>query len=298
MINEPLLAAQPPVSGSRFADLLPTPPEVSAEWNTFAFHLIDAPRQVTAKFADHVLGLHVSGTHRVRQEVDGRSVEGLSTPGAVSLIPARLSATFEATAPARVMMLFMPDAFLSRVLGYWEADPRKVEIRWQSLVRDRVIECVMTRLAREVQDGSPRGRLYAESASEFLAHHVIHAYSSLSTPPPSIAGGLPRRRLNVVLDFIEENLSQPIALRDLAGLAGVGVRHFERAFRQALGVPPHRYVLQRRVAVAQQLLLSQPKVTVSEVAARVGFSSSHHLASTFRRETGYTPAAFRRLGAR
>ena len=298
MINEPLLAAQPPVSGSQFVDLLPTPPEVSAEWNTFAFHLIDAPLQVTTRFADHVLGLHVSGAHRIRQEVDGRSAEGLSAPGAVSLIPARLSATFEASAPARVMMLFIPDAFLSRVLGYWEADPGKVEIRWQSLVRDRVIEGVMTRLALEVQDGAPHGRLYAESASEFLAHHVIHAYSSLSTTPPPTTGGLSRRRLNVVLDFIEENLSQRITLRDLAGLAGVGVRHFERAFRQALGVPPYQYVLQRRVAEAQQLLLSKPKVTVSEVAARFGFSSSHHLASAFRRETGYAPAAFRRLSAR
>jgi AraC family transcriptional regulator len=258
-----------------------------------------APLQVTTKFEDHVLGLHVSGKHFSRQEVDGRAAGGPSAPGAINLIPARLRAAFEADAPARVLMLFVPDAFLSRVLAeHWAADPQNVEIRWQCLVRDRVIEGVMTRLALEAQSGSPRGRLYAESACEFLAHHVIHAYSSLSTPPPLATGGLPRRRLNVVLEYIEGNLAQPIALRHLAGLAGVSARHFARAFRQAVGVPPYEYVLQRRIDVAQGLLLGQPKLTVGQVASRVGFSSSNHLASAFRRKTGYSPGAFRRHNAR
>jgi AraC family transcriptional regulator len=197
------------------------------------------------------------------------------------------------------MVLFVPDAFLSRVLTeHWAADPHNVEIRWQCLVRDRVIEGVMTRLAFEAQSGSPRGQLYAESACEFLAHHVIHAYSSLSTPPRLTTGGLPRRQLNIVLEYIEGNLAQPIALRHLAGLAGVSARHFARAFRQALGVPPYEYVLQRRIDVAQSLLLGQPKLTVGQIATRVGFSSSNHLAWAFRRKTGYSPGAFRRHNAR
>jgi hypothetical protein len=52
---------------------------------------------------------------------------------------------------------------------------------WQFLGRDRVIEDAMTQLAMEAKSGSPSGRLYAESACEFLAHHIIHSYSSMST---------------------------------------------------------------------------------------------------------------------
>jgi AraC family transcriptional regulator len=100
------------------------------------------------------------------------------------------------------------------------------------------------------------------------------------------------------LDYIEENLAQPIALRQLGELAGISTRHFERAFRQATGVPPHAYVVRKRVARAQNLLLGEPGLTIDEIAVRAGFSSSSHLSSTFRRQTGYSPTAFRRLQSR
>ena len=98
------------------------------------------------------------------------------------------------------------------------------------------------------------GSLYAESACEFLAHHIIHAHSTVAAPPSLASGGLAARRLKIVLDYIEENLAEPISLHRLAELAGVSARHFERAFRQALGVPPHAYVLGKRVEAAQRLL--------------------------------------------
>ena len=192
--------------------------------------------------------------------------------------------------------LFIPDAFLSRVLLQdWDVEPRNVGIVWQFLVRDPLVEGVLTSLAFEARNGSPSGQLYAESACEFLTHHLLYRYSSLSPRSPRSRGGLAGSRLKVVLEYIQETLAQPIALRRLAELAGVSPRHFERAFRQATGMPPHAYVMGKRVAAAKQLLISQPKLTVQEIALRVGFGSSSHLASTFRRQTGYSPTAFGRL---
>jgi|SRR5262245_11628292 len=289
---------QRPVTASQFQDLLPTPPHVSTAWKTFALHVVDAPLHMTATFADSVVGLHVAGTHRVRQNVDGRVVEGRSDPGNLTLFPSHARVTIDAktSVPLRFMVLFVPDGFLSRVIAeHWDADPRDVEVIWQFLTRDPVVESIMTRLGVEAQNDSPSGQLYAESACEFLAEHIIHSYSSLSTPPPQSSGGLPGGRLKIVLEYIDDALSQPIALRQLAALAGVSARHFERAFRQALGVPPHAYVLGRRVATARDLLLSQRALTVEQIATQVGFSSSSHLASAFRRHTGYSPAIFRRM---
>ena len=221
-----------------------------------------------------------------------RPVEGWSDPGTVNLTPANVEATWQASGPSRAIVLLMPDAFLSRVISeHWNADPRRVEIVPQFLAHDPVIQGVATRLALEAQDGSPSGRLYAESACEFIAHHLIHAYSTLSARAPRASGGLPGHRLKRILDYIEENLAQPIALRQLGELAGTSVRHFERAFRQAVGVPPHAYVLRKRVARAQNLLLGESALTLDEIAARAGFSSSSHLSSTFRRQTGYSPTA-------
>jgi AraC family transcriptional regulator len=290
---------QPVNSASRIVDILPAPPSVSLAWSAFSLTVSEPPLHVTVAFTDHVLASQISGRCRLRQEISGRAVERWTGPGAVSLAPAHVEGTWDATGPSRVIHLGIPDAFLSRVIAEeWGVEPGKVEIVGQFLVRDPVIESVMTRMALEAQSGSPSGQLYAESASEFLARHIIHSYSSLAKPLPRLAGGLSARRLKAVLDCIEENLGQPIALHRLAELAGVSTRHFERAFRQALGVPPHAYLLRRRVTAARHLLLSQPRLSIEHIAKRVGFSSSSHLGSAFRREIGYSPTALRRLSSR
>jgi AraC family transcriptional regulator len=293
---------RPPITAARFLDFLPSPPDASATWSVFSVHVMEPPVQATMAWSDHVLALQLSGTCRLRREMGGRSAEGWSGPGCVSLIPARVEGTWEGrghSGISRAIALFVPEVFLSRVIAQdWDVEPRSVAIVDRFLARDPVIEGLLTRLAFEARNGSPSGSIYAESACEFLAHHIIHAHSSLAAPPPPSSGGLPARRLKQILEYVEENLGQPISLRQLADLAGLSARHFERAFRQALGVPPHAYVLQKRVAAARQLLLDQPTLAIQEIAVRVGFSSASHLASAFRRRTGHTPGAFRRLQSR
>jgi AraC family transcriptional regulator len=283
-------------STSGFAELLPAPPKTLAG-TPFPLHVVDAtPLRASTAFADLALGLYTSGRHRISRKAWSRSIEGWTDPGTINITPANLYGTWEADGPSRAIVLFVPDAFLLHVIAeHWEADPRRVEIIPQFLVRDPVIEAVVTRLATEAQDGSPSGTLYAESACEFLAHHMIQAYSTLSRRPSRPSGGLSARRITDVTAYIEENLAQRIALRELAALARVSVRHFERAFRQSLGVAPHTYVLERRVSAARDLLLSQPTLTVEQIALQVGFSSSSHLGLVFSRQTGYSPATFRRM---
>src|SRR4029077_2458017 len=71
--------------------------------------------------------------------------------------------------------------------------------------------------------GSPSRLLYAESAGECLAYHLIQGHSTLSKAPGRTLGGLPVPRLRVVKNYIEENLGNPITLRELASRACVSV---------------------------------------------------------------------------
>ena len=285
----------PPIA-AEFTELLGVSPTDSAAWDPFFLQIVDdTPLQARVYFRDLALGVYLSGRHRIRRQIGNSVVEGWSDPGTINLTPPGVEGTWEATASSRAAVVVIRPEFVSRAIEeHWGADSTKVEIEKQFLVRDPVIEAITVNLAREAAGGSPRGRLYAESGCEFLAHHLIYRYSNLSNTPPRSTGGLSSRRLKLVLEYIEDTLGQPIKLRELAALAGISARHFERAFRQSTGSSPHAYVTDRRLHGARDLLISQLELPIEQIALRLGFSSSSHFSSAFRRQTGLTPTEFRK----
>ena len=285
----------PPIA-AEFTELLGASPRKSAAWDPFFLQIVDnTPLQARVYFRDLALGVYLSGRHMIRRQIGNSVVEGWSDPGTINLTPPGVEGTWEASASSRAAVVVIRPEFLSRAIEeHWGANSSKVEIKKQFLIRDPVIEAITLNLAREAASGSPAGRLYVESGCEFLAHHLIYRYSSLSPIPPRPMGGLSSRPLKLVLEYIEGTLGQPIKLRELAALAGVSARHFERAFRQSTGSSPHAYVMNRRLHMARDLLISQPELPIDQIALRVGFSSSSHFSSAFRRQTGLTPTDFRK----
>jgi AraC family transcriptional regulator len=95
-----------------------------------------------------------------------------------------------------------------------------------------------------------------------------------------------------VRDYIETNLDDRLTLSDLAGVACLSPYHFSRSFKEAVGVGPQRYVMQRRLERAKTLVRrsSQP---LAAIAQEVGFVDQSHLTSIFRREIGMTPGRYR-----
>ena len=73
---------------------------------------------------------------------------------------------------------------------------------------------------------------------------------------------------------------------------------FSAAFTRAFGIPPYRYVIERRVERVE-LLLRHSDLPISQIAYDTGFSSQSHLTTTFKRAVGQAPGAYRRsIGAR
>jgi len=78
----------------------------------------------------------------------------------------------------------------------------------------------------------------------------------------------------------------------LAAMAGLSTHHFARAFRQSVGMPPHSYLLRRRLQHVEQML-RDTQLPLSEIALAAGFSDHSHLARHFRRVTGMSPSLAR-----
>jgi AraC-like DNA-binding protein len=135
----------------------------------------------------------------------------------------------------------------------------------------------------------------------FLGNSILHSRPRIALlsnipaaaePPPSTRGGLPPQVAYRMREYIDGRLSENISLEAMAELAGLSMFHFARAFRQSFGMPPHAYLLHRRIVRAQRLL-QQTELSVSEIALSTGFSDQSHFARHFRRLTGMAPGKAR-----
>jgi AraC family transcriptional regulator len=100
-------------------------------------------------------------------------------------------------------------------------------------------------------------------------------------------------RLKQVLSFIEDQLAEDLSLDQIAVVARLSPSHLKPLFRQAMGMPVHQYVIQRRIDRARALL-TQDNLTMAEIAAATGFAHQSHLARHIRRATGLAPNDLRR----
>jgi AraC-like DNA-binding protein len=113
--------------------------------------------------------------------------------------------------------------------------------------------------------GNPGGRIYAETLGAAPKAHFVHKHAVFGSGRLPTRGDVARNRMAAVLDYISAHLDKPISLMDLAAVADVGVFHFAHAFRRRMGMPPHQYVLRRRVERAI-LLMRDPKESLVDIA--------------------------------
>jgi AraC family transcriptional regulator len=149
-------------------------------------------------------------------------------------------------------------------------------------------------LGRESQ---PTDRIFADGLRTALAAHLIGNYTVDRWRPPARTTSLDAKRLQRVLDFMEAQLADDLSLDDLAREACLSPYHFSRLFHEATGRPPHRYLIERRIQVAQQMLQSE-RSSMAEVAFDTGFGSQASFARTFRKVTGVTPSQYREQSRR
>jgi AraC family transcriptional regulator len=196
----------------------------------------------------------------------------------------------------QVLDLYLPQALFAQ-LGADYNLPAMADrfVRYEGGIRDEVINQVGLSLMLEMMRPTSAGRMLAETSSLMLAARLVQAHLDVGlarAPAPSLHP-LDDRRLRRVLDYIEQHLTKDIAVADLAGVACLSVFYFTRAFSAATGMPPHRYVSQRRLEHAKEMIAAG-RISIAEIAFTCRFSSQSSFTRAFRRATGMTPAMYRR----
>jgi AraC family transcriptional regulator len=111
--------------------------------------------------------------------------------------------------------------------------------------------------------------------------------------PDVVPGGLAPWQLKRVLEYIRDNLVRSITVPEIAVVARTSPSHFQRAFKRSFGVSVRRYVMHRRIELAQTLMLNTSD-PLSMIAASCGMSDQSHLTHCFRRFLGEPPNSWRR----
>jgi AraC family transcriptional regulator len=155
------------------------------------------------------------------------------------------------------------------------------------------LRTAMGAVGAELTSGGAGGKLVVESLANVLAVHLLRHVLAPRRPERGHDGTLPRGRLRAVVEYIEEHLDAGLTLEQLAAVARRSPYHFARQFKKATGLPPHQYVILRRVERTRQLLQAGTSLSLGEVAAHAGFSDQSQFSHHFKRLVGVTPGQFR-----
>lgn len=276
------------------------------------FHQAQASNGVSAKLRSYPKGaleypgledvlvcIHVGAPTMVVCQRGGRRLSGTIVPGDIGIIPAQIPARWEINDHNdTTVLLSLPQSVLAATARDLDMDEARISIRDRFQARDPELETLGWSVKRELESGCPSGSMYLEGLTLAVASRLVARHSSVSDRFANDSngpnGGLDGRRLRRVLAFIEEQLAEDLSLTEIAGVAEISASHLKSVFRVSIGVPVHRYIIQRRVERAKALLM-RDGMSMADIAAEAGFAHQSHMARHLRRASGLSPLALKRL---
>jgi AraC-like DNA-binding protein len=159
--------------------------------------------------------------------------------------------------------------------------------------RDLVMFGLAQALAAALEQPGDGTAMFADCIALAFFAHIVRAYGSISTGR-NVRGGLAPWQLRRARDFINANLAGDPSISDIASECGLSASYFVRAFKQATGLPPHRWLIKQRVERAKELLQGSSQ-ELFDIAQLCGFVDQSHFTRVFSKSEGYSPGRWRRL---
>ena len=269
---------------------------VAAKWRR------PATRTGLTRLGQNVLMYHIGGSTSVSMFIKGICQGTGSQHGSVTFRPHDLELESVRTGVFEMLHLYLDQDLVDLYAQQNLVGTSTVAIDPLFAIQDPWLKGYFAMLVAEFElfggiDNQAHSLLLAQS-QQLIIRHLVHWHSNamLHSRQATENRGPPHplspRRLRLVLDYVEVNLTSEISLADLAALTGLSANHFIRAFRAATQRTPYGYLIERRLLRAREAL-RRGDLSIAEIALSTGFRNLSTLTNTFKRHHGVTPSAYR-----
>jgi AraC family transcriptional regulator len=267
-------------------------------WKGFGamrFHAVPSSEISHPAFIHHLLFLFLRPPETLDWHYEGVRRHSPPSAGTISLLPAGTPAWVRWSGANDLLHVIVEPALLARVAREaFGLDPARVTVPPLDALELPHLRAVMQSVNSELMSGGLGGQLAGESLANLVAVHLLRHVLTPQRPRRRWQQRLPPAKLRAVIEYVEEHLDATPTLAQMAAVARLSPTYFASQFKQTVGLPPHQYLIERRVERAKRILRTERDVRLAEVALQAGFSDQSQLSHHFKRLVGLTPGEFRR----
>lgn len=216
-----------------------------------------------------------------------------SEPGAFALYDLRKSWSADIRDPFDNLNIYLPFSSFHQFAEERGSQFLDLQYSVEETRYDPVMLHLMQAILPVLERPHEVSTLYLDSLFLAVRDHIAATYAAFSAKAKYKELGLTARQIRHALEYIEANLNADPSLTNIANACATSVSSLSRGFNATLGVSPHRWVMNRRIALAQRLIF-QSATSLNEVALSCGFADQSHLTRVFLRNVGCSPAVWRR----
>jgi AraC family transcriptional regulator len=245
----------------------------------------------------YIVALQLKAIPFLEQFLGNKKVSsGFYPVGAVSAIDLQEEPALFLPNPFDALVLYVTQADLDEV-AYAHRAPRVEGLVWPLGEFDPVVYHMGKTFLASLEQPHHASKIFLDHILHALNCHLVFSYGGLTLLAPQLRGGLSSLQRRRATELLEAHLDGKIALQQVAEACELSVSHFARAFKQTFRRPPYKWLMERRVDRARDLMTNS-RLPLADIATQCGFADQSALNRSFKRIHGVTPGIWRRRSTR
>jgi AraC-like DNA-binding protein len=241
----------------------------------------------------HIVALQLKAIPFIEQYLGNKKVSSGAYPiGGVSAIDLQEEPAVLLPNPFDALVLYVSQATLDEI-AYTYKTPRVGPLAWPQGAFDPVVHHLGQTLSHSLERPHHAPKIFLDHVLQAMNCHLVFSYGGVRMPAPPFRGGLSSLQKRRATELLEAHLDGNIALEQVAEACELSVSHFARAFKTTFRRPPYRWLIERRVDKARDLM-TNTRLPLADIATQCGFADQSALNRSFKRIHGVPPGVWRR----